>query len=71
MAKVDRLLATLRGEAPPEEPAPGEASAPAVSNEELDALKSKLAELEDKLGALAAPPPLEPPPELSPEEVPP
>lgn len=74
MPKVDKLLATLRGEAAPEpEPEP-DAPAPAASvpAPEFEALKGKLAELEEKLGALAAgPPPMDAPPAEAPEEVPP
>lgn len=74
MAKVDRLLATLRGETPPEEAPPEaapEGGAAAVPSAEFEALKGKIAELEEKLAQLAAPPPMEMPPEAPPEEVPP
>lgn len=76
MAKVDRLLATLRGEAPPEE-APAPEAAPeaggsaSVPSGEFEALKAKIAELEEKMGQMAAPPPMEMPAEAPPEEVPP
>ncbi|TBR17030.1 hypothetical protein EPO15_17850 [bacterium] len=76
MAKVDKLLATLRGEAPPEEaPAPEAApeggGAAAVPSAEFEALKAKIAELEEKMGQMAAPPPMDMPAEPPPEEVPP
>lgn len=74
MAKVDKLLATLRGEAPPEE-APAPEAAPeggaAVPSAEFEALKAKIAELEEKMGQMAAPPPMDMPAEPAPEEVPP
>ncbi|MBI3297574.1 MAG: hypothetical protein HYZ75_05390 [Elusimicrobia bacterium] len=70
MAKVDRLLATLRGETPPEEAppmsaAPGEAAVPSA---EFEALKAKLASIEERL-AQGAPPAMEEAPPT--EEVPP
>lgn len=74
MAKVDKLLATLRGETPPEEAPPEaapEGGAAAVPSAEFEALKSKIAELEEKLAQMAAPPPMEMPAEAPPEEVPP
>ena len=73
MAKVDRLLATLRGEAAPDEPPPQEEAAPAASNEAVSALEARLAELEGRLAQLAAPPPMEEAPaaEFPAEEVPP
>ncbi|MFA5140152.1 MAG: hypothetical protein WC728_13050 [Elusimicrobiota bacterium] len=70
--KVENLLAVLRGETPPEEVPQAEAPAPApaaqgaaVSEGELAQLKDKIAELEQKLEGMAAPPPMEmaaPPP---------
>lgn len=76
MAKVDRLLATLRGEPPPDEPPPqaeDAAAAPNASSEAVSALEARLAELEGKLSQLAAPPPMEeaPPADFAAEEVPP
>lgn len=73
MAKVDSLLARLRGEeAPPPEEAPPLAAAPAaaqVSDEQLAPLRTKIEELEQKLLALQAPP--APPVEEAPAEEPP
>lgn len=72
MAKVDRLLATLRGEAAPEEAPVMEAAPEAVvPSGEFEALKSKIGELEARLSQMAPPPALEAPLEAPIEEVPP
>lgn len=76
MPKVDRLLAQLRGEILPEEAPPpempAEGGSATVPSGEFEALKSKLAELEERLGQMsAAPPPMDMPAEPPLEEVPP
>ncbi|MBI5244565.1 MAG: hypothetical protein HY922_12935 [Elusimicrobia bacterium] len=55
--KVDFLLASLRGQPPPEAPPSVEAQAAAAASEEqLAPLRSKVEELERKLAELSAPP---------------
>ncbi|TPW21737.1 MAG: hypothetical protein FD126_381, partial [Elusimicrobia bacterium] len=75
MPKVDRLLAQLRGETLPEEAPPpdmpAEGGSAPVASGEFEALKSKLAELEQKMGQMGAPPPMDMPMEPPLEEVPP
>ena len=60
MAKVENLLATLRGEEPePEAPPPMEGGGGVVSAEALAPLEARLADLEARLAEASAPPPMD------------